>query len=103
MVNFGWNGASIIGAVYCLLVLGYSILGITVAVGQFANNRPEQGLRYLLQVAFFGIIFFVTGGILIFNGWRLDPILQLSHFLLLLVVVYLAAVDLLMGFLNQQR
>lgn len=78
MVNFGLNSAS--------------ILGIFLAVGGaglyfLRSFRPELSRDHDI---FFAAIGLLCGFILIFQGWRLDPILQFGQFLLAASVVFFA-------------
>ncbi|NJL00421.1 MAG: hypothetical protein HC910_07555 [Spirulinaceae cyanobacterium SM2_1_0] len=70
MVNFGWNSASILGVF--LMVVGAGLYFLR-------SVRPELSRDYDI---FFAAVGLACGGILIFNGWRLDPILQFNQFLL---------------------
>ncbi|WP_204105456.1 MULTISPECIES: Ycf66 family protein [Spirulina sp. CCY15215] len=70
MVNFGWNSASILG-----LFLAVSGAGLYF----LRSVRPELSRDYDI---FFSAVGLACGVILLFNGWRLDPILQFSQFLL---------------------
>ncbi len=70
MVNFGWNSASILGVF--LMVVGAGLYFLR-------SVRPELSRDYDI---FFAAVGLACGGILVFNGWRLDPILQFGQFLL---------------------
>lgn len=70
MVNFGLNSASILGIV--LAVAGAALYFLR-------SVRPELSRD---QDIFFAAVGLLCGGILLFQGWRLDPILQFGQFLL---------------------
>jgi len=70
MVNFGLNSASILGIF--LAVAGASLYFMR-------SVRPELSRDHDI---FFAAVGLVCGAILLWSGWRLDPILQLSQFLL---------------------
>lgn len=70
MVNFGLNGASILGLF--LVVAGAALYFLR-------SVRPELSRDHDI---FFTAIGLVCGFILLFQGWRLDPILQFSQLLL---------------------
>jgi len=85
MVNASLNWASICGIV--LAVWGF--IAAPLAIAQLViflkeNNRDKTGILkiiYILLVTplrFIGSLF--IGGILFFQGWRLDPILQFGMF-----------------------
>lgn len=75
MVNFGLNSASILGIF--LAVAGASLYFMR-------SFRPELSRD---QDIFFAAVGLLCGFILLFQGWRLDPILQFGQFLLTTVAV----------------
>ena len=91
MVNFGLNSASILAQVN----FGggsASILGIVLAVAGAAlyflrSVRPELARDHDI---FFAAVGLLCGFILIFQGWRLDPILQFGQLLLTGTTVFFA-------------
>ncbi|MDJ0651051.1 MAG: Ycf66 family protein [Xenococcaceae cyanobacterium MO_188.B19] len=70
MVNFGLNSASILGLF--LAVAGASLYFLR-------SVRPELSRDHDI---FFAAVGLLCGFILLFQGWRLDPILQFGQFLL---------------------
>ncbi len=70
MVNFGLNSASILGIF--LAVAGASLYFLR-------SIRPEVSRDHDI---FFAAVGLLCGFILLFQGWRLDPILQFGQFLL---------------------
>jgi hypothetical protein len=79
MVNFGLNSASILGIF--LAVAGASLYFLR-------SVRPELSRD---QDIFFAAVGLLCGFILLFQGWRLDPILQFGQFLLTGATVFFAA------------
>ncbi|CCH65140.1 Ribonucleases G and E [Richelia intracellularis HM01] len=77
-VNFGTNSASILGIF--LAVAGASLYFLR-------SIRPELSRD---QDIFFAAVGLLCGFILIFQGWRLDPILQFGQLLLVGTTVYFA-------------
>ena len=70
MVNFGLNSASILGI----------FLAVAGAALYFLRSvRPELSRDHDI---FFAAVGLLCGFILLFQGWRLDPILQFGQFLL---------------------
>lgn len=70
MVNFGLNSASILGI----------FLAVSGAALYFLRSvRPELSRDHDI---FFAAVGLLCGLILLFQGWRLDPILQFGQFLL---------------------
>jgi hypothetical protein len=70
MVNFGLNSASILGIF--IAVAGASLYFLR-------SVRPELSRDHDI---FFAAVGLLCGFILLFQGWRLDPILQFGQFLL---------------------
>ncbi|NES99324.1 MAG: hypothetical protein F6K62_13450 [Sphaerospermopsis sp. SIO1G2] len=91
MMNFGLNSASILAQVNWGANPA-SILGIFLAVAGAAlyflrTVRPELSRD---QDIFFAAVGLLCGFILIFQGWRLDPILQFGQLLLVGSTVFFA-------------
>jgi hypothetical protein len=91
MINFGLNSASILAQVN-FGTNSASILGIFLAVAGAAlyflrTVRPELSRD---QDIFFAAVGLLCGFILIFQGWRLDPILQFGQLLLVGTTVFFA-------------
>jgi hypothetical protein len=78
MVNFGLNSASILGI----------FLAVAGAALYFMRTvRPELSRD---PDIFFAAVGLLCGFILLFQGWRLDPILQFGQFLLTATTVFFA-------------
>ena len=78
MVNFGLNSASILGI----------FLAVAGAALYFMRTvRPELSRD---QDIFFAAVGLLCGFILLFQGWRLDPILQFGQFLLTGTTIFFA-------------
>ena len=78
MVNASLNWASIVGIV---LAVGGAFLYF------MRNFKPALARDYDV---FFAAVGLLCGGILFFQGWRLDPILQFGQFLLAGTTVFFA-------------
>ncbi len=78
MVNFGLNSASLLGIF--LAVAGASLYFLR-------SVRPELARDHDI---FFAAVGLLCGFILLFQGWRLDPILQFGQFLLTGSAVFFA-------------
>ncbi len=104
MVNFGLNSASVLAQVN-FGTNSASILGIFLAVAGAAlyflrTVRPELSRD---QDIFFAAVGLLCGFILIFQGWRLDPILQFGQLLLVGTTVFFAIESIrLRGIATQQ-
>ncbi|MGF1478124.1 MAG: Ycf66 family protein [Cyanophyceae cyanobacterium] len=78
MVNFGLNSASLLGI----------FLAVAGAALYFLRSvRPELSRDHDI---FFAAVGLLCGFILLFQGWRLDPILQFGQFLLTGAAVFFA-------------
>lgn len=78
MVNFGLNSASILGIFLAVAGAGLYFM---------RSFRPELARD---QDIFFAAVGLLCGFILLFQGWRLDPILQFGQFLLTGTTVFFA-------------
>ena len=91
MVNFGFNSASILGIFLAVAGAGLYFM---------RTIRPELSRDHDI---FFAAVGLLSGFILIFQGWRLDPILQFSQLLLAGTAVFFAAETIrLRGFTTEQ-
>lgn len=79
MVNFGFNSASVLGIFLALAGAGLYLL---------RSIRPEVSRDHDI---FFAAVGLLCGGILLWHGWRLDPILQFSQLLLSGTAIFFAA------------
>lgn len=91
MINFGLNSASILAQVN-FGTNSASFLGIFLAVAGaglyfLRSVRPELARDHDI---FFAAIGLVCGFIFIFQGWRLDPILQFGQLLLIGSTIFFA-------------
>ncbi|MDZ8051984.1 MAG: Ycf66 family protein [Aulosira sp. ZfuVER01] len=91
MINFGLNSASMLAQVN-VGATPATFLGIFLAVAGAAlyflrTIRPELSRD---QDIFFAAVGLLCGFILIFQGWRLDPILQFGQLLLVGTTVFFA-------------
>ena len=78
MVNFGLNSASILGLFLAVAGAGLYFM---------RSIRPELSRDHDI---FFAAVGLLCGFILIFQGWRLDPILQFGQFLLTGTTIFFA-------------
>ena len=96
MVNTSFNWASIVGIVLAIWGLISAPLAITQIVMFFIKNNKDSTsilkIIYIFLVTplrFIGSLF--VGGILFFQGWRLDPILQLGMYVFIFMYLSEAA------------
>ena len=97
MVNASLNWASIVGIL--LVISGIPSFAFSViSISRISSSSSDYVFRILNLI---GLLFipFLCGGILFFQGWRLDPILQFGQFLLVghIIVLQIALI------LSEQR
>ena len=89
MVNYGLNIASLIGLLNCLFALfyfGLSIAQLIVSIRQ-SGSTINIAMR-ITQILIAPICLLLSGFILIFQGWRYDPIMQFNLLLTEFLLVY---------------
>ena len=87
MVNASLNWASIVGIL--LVISGIPLFAFSVvSISRISSSSSDYVFRILNLI---GLLFipFLCGGILFFQGWRLDPILQFGQFLLVAHIINL--------------
>jgi hypothetical protein len=79
---------TIIGLLHILGAVGYFALSIgQIIVIVRSGNAYEIAFR-VLKLIFVPLILFLSGRILIMNGWRLDPVLSTQVLLMTVLVAY---------------
>lgn len=94
MVNIGLNLGSIFGLLQILVSLGYFAVSIAQITGAVRSQRNNDIVLRTLQLIFAPSILLLSGGILFFQGWRLEPILQSQQLLMTTLISYLIFLDL---------
>ncbi|MEA5549773.1 Ycf66 family protein [Anabaena cylindrica UHCC 0172] len=56
----------------------------------------------IIQLIFVPLIMLFCGFILLFQGWRLDPILQFVQFLLFILITYLLIKDIVISTIDRK-
>ena len=96
MVNASLNWASIAGLILSLWGLLATPAGISQVIfySEFFNRKEDQSEAFVFKLIyrvlqilgrFLGSL--LVGGILFFQGWRLDPILQFGMSLMVLMYI----------------
>ncbi|MFM9265902.1 hypothetical protein [Tychonema sp. BBK16] len=103
MVNLGLNWMTILGIVDVGLAIAYLVTAILNA-GMRSRIIGGLGITlYIIQGLMAIVILPIGGFILVFNGWRVDPILATQQLLLHLLLIYLAFKDaLIFGIVSRQ-
>ena len=102
-VNFGLNTASLLGMLYIIFGIFYMIFMVTLLFRRANSLHGIAFVIYLLQALLIPSIMFLVGFIFVFQGWRLDPILQFAQFLLTLLIIYFVVKDLLIDEIFRNR
>ncbi|AFY54073.1 Ycf66 protein N-terminus [Rivularia sp. PCC 7116] len=100
-VNIGTNPASLLGLLQMIFGLFYLIFLIVKLTRIWNRISSSARTFYLIQLLVFPIFIVFSGFILLFQGWRLDPILQFQQLLLSALVFYLSLKDIV--FYGAQR
>lgn len=103
MVNFGLNFASLLGLLDLGLAIAYLVVSIALPIVRRRTLGAWGIALYVTQVIIAPGCLLISGAILIFQGWRLDPILQFAYLLLNFLVVYLLVKDVLLFYLFSRR
>jgi hypothetical protein len=102
-LNFGLNFASLLGIIYFIFGICYLISMITFLTQRANSLRGTSLVLYILQALVIPIFISFCGFILIFQGWRLDPILQFQQLLLFIIITYLSMKDILINASRRNR
>ncbi|MEP0856626.1 Ycf66 family protein [Trichocoleus sp. DQ-U1] len=100
MVNYGLNLALLLGLVYWIIGLIYPFIAIFLIFKRFRRMIPVSIALYIGQALILPILMIYSGMILLFHGWRLDPILQFEQLLLTGVVISLIIKDIYSHFIG---
>jgi hypothetical protein len=103
MVNFGFNSASLLGLLDIILAIAYLALSITLPIARRRDLGATGVSLYVVQAIIAPPFLLLSGFILVFQGWRLDPPLQFAFLLLNLLVVYLGVKDVILFSLVSRR
>jgi hypothetical protein len=99
-VNVFLSFSTILGLFDMVLAVLYPVLVFSLLFSSRTRlTGTEKVLQTILAIAMIPILL-VVGGILFFQGWRQDPILQFAIFLLHLILVASLAKDFLI-YLNR--
>ncbi|MEO1374402.1 MAG: Ycf66 family protein [Cyanobacteria bacterium J06635_10] len=102
-VNIGTNPASLVGLLQMVFGLFYLIFVVVQLIRM--GNRLSSSVKafYIIQLFVLPAFLLLSGFILLFQGWRLDPVLQFQQFLLFILVIFLILKDILINIINTNR
>ena len=92
MVNLGFNITTLLGILDIFGAVGYFILSIVlISRGVISYTSGVNTILQVWELLLCPIALLISGIILFFNGWRLDPFLQyqqlLVHSVLMVAVI----------------
>ena len=100
--NIGINIASSLGVLQIIFCLFYLIFGIIQLI---RRNRLSSSAKifYSIKLVVIPTFLLLSGSILIFQGRRLDPILQFQQLILSALVFYLSLKDIVVDGVHRSR
>lgn len=87
------NLPSILGLMYIILSLLYFIVSIILVTRKISKQTSSNLILYILQAISVPTLLLGCAIILISDGWRLDPRLQMQQLLVFILITYFAAKD----------
>ena len=101
--NIGINIAFFLGILQIIFCLFYLIFGIIQLIRTRNRLSSSAKIFYSIQLVVIPAFLLLSGSILIFQGWRLDPILQFQQFILSALVFYLSLKDIVVNAVQRNR
>ncbi|MBD2204147.1 hypothetical protein H6G33_28710 [Calothrix sp. FACHB-1219] len=101
--NFAFNIASLLGLIYIVFGMAYMIFMVNLLFRRASSLNGMAFIIYLLQALLVPSVMLLVGFIFVFQGWRLDPILQFAQFLLTILILYFCIKDLLVNEISRNR
>ncbi|AFY41265.1 Ycf66 family protein [Nostoc sp. PCC 7107] len=96
-VNFGLNIASLIGFAQIVFAVAYLLALIILLIQRARRLETLSLIFYVFQTIIIPIFLLTSGLILVFHGWRLDPILQFMQLLSTMLIIYLCVKDIVIN------
>lgn len=93
MINYGLSISSLLGLFDVILAIIIFIMTLSLISGNRGMQTSESIGFHTAQLIIVPLFLAIAGIILIFQGWRLDPILQIGVLCLQLVVTFLSVKD----------
>ena len=97
------NISSLLGLIQIIFGFFYLILVIVqlIRIGNRLNSLTKT--FYIIQLFPIPAFLIMSGFVLVFQGWRLDPILQFQQLILSALVFYLSLKDIFINAVNRNR
>lgn len=92
---FLFNFSSLLGLIQVLGSAGYFVISIA-QLAKPAQSRTKIELIFrIFQLIFIPLMLLLSGIIILFQGWRLDPVLLFQDFLMMIIVSYFVCLDII--------
>lgn len=98
MINIGVNFATVLGLLDVIFALAVFTLTLILLFQNQSVIRGSQVAFYIIQVIIVPLCLLIAGAMLVFQGWRLDPILTFAILCLHLIIVFLVLKDFFINF-----
>jgi len=102
-INFGINAGFFNGILLFILGIAYGISAITVLLRRASRMSTLSIFLYLGQGVIAILLLPFCGFILVFQGWRLEPIMQFGQFLLAVFITFVCVKDILINLVDKGR
>lgn len=102
-VNIGINIASLLGFIQIIFGLFYLIFAIIKLIQTRSRLSNSTTVFYIIQLILLPPLLLLSGIILVFQGWRFEPILQFQQLVLSALIFYLSLKDIVINTVNRNR
>lgn len=93
MINISLNISILLGLFDLILAVAIFIMTLSLMLGR-RGTQPSNSIGfYIAQLILVPTSLLLAGAIFIFQGWKLDPILQLAVLCLHLIIIFLLIKD----------
>jgi hypothetical protein len=96
MVNVAISFASLLGVLDIALAIFYLVISISTPIARRNTIGSTGSTLFIIQALLAPVCLLQIGGIMVFQGWRLDPILQYAFALLNVLIIYFGIKDFLL-------
>lgn len=95
MINYGFNFniAFLLGLFDLILAIAIFIMTLSLILGRRGIQPSNSTGFYIAQLILVPTSLLLAGATFIFQGWRLDPILQIAVLCLHIIIIFLVVKD----------
>ncbi len=90
-----FNFSSLLGLIQVLGSLGYFVISIAQLAKPGKSRKKIELIFRIFQLIFIPLMLLLSGIIILFQGWRLDPALLFQDFLMMIIVSYFVCLDII--------